>query len=43
LGIERGKSWIPTPQAQEILTLGDNLVVYGPLEALRSRFEESTE
>lgn len=42
LGIERGKSWIPTPRAQEILALGDNLVVYGPLEALRLKFEEAT-
>lgn len=40
LGIERAKSWIPTPKAQEILTVGDNLVVYGPLEMLRLRFEE---
>jgi K+/H+ antiporter YhaU regulatory subunit KhtT len=40
LGIERGKSWIPTPPAREILAAGDNLVVYGPLDVLRSRFEE---
>jgi hypothetical protein len=40
LGIERGKSWIPTPPAREILAVGDSLVVYGPLDVLRSRFEE---
>ena len=35
LGIEREKSWIPVPKANEIIKRGDRLVVYGPLNALR--------
>lgn len=40
LGIERDKNWIPTPKATEIIKSGDNLVIYGPLEVLKSRLEE---
>jgi len=40
LGIERDKVWIPTPKATEIINNGDDLVVYGPLDVLRSKLEE---
>jgi uncharacterized oligopeptide transporter (OPT) family protein len=40
LGIERGKAWIPIPKAKEIIQEGDRLVVYGPLEVLKSLFRE---
>ena len=40
LGIERGKVWIPIPKAKEIIQEGDRLVVYGPLEVLKSLFRE---
>jgi hypothetical protein len=36
LGIEREKSWIPVPKANEVIKRGDRLVVYGPLNALRN-------
>jgi hypothetical protein len=36
LGIERKKGWVPVPTAEEKLTPGDKLVVYGPLWVLRS-------
>ena len=39
LGIERGKSWIPTPKANEILKSYDRLIVYGPLDALKSHLD----
>lgn len=39
LGIERDKGWIPTPKATEIIISGDNLVIYGPLEALKTKLE----
>jgi hypothetical protein len=39
LGIERNKVWIPTPKATEIIQDSDNLVVYGPLDVLRSKLE----
>jgi hypothetical protein len=35
LGIEREKSWIPVPKANEVIKQGDRLVVYGPLNALK--------
>ena len=38
LGIERGHSWIPTPRSDERLSEGDRVVVYGPLNVLRSLF-----
>ncbi|MBL7083361.1 MAG: TrkA C-terminal domain-containing protein [Candidatus Aminicenantes bacterium] len=40
LGIERDKKWIPTPKAAEIIKSGDNLVIYGPLEVLKSKLED---
>jgi hypothetical protein len=40
LGIERGKNWMPTPKASEVLEGFDRLVVYGPLSALKSKLEE---
>lgn len=40
LGIEREKSWIPTPKATEILKDYDRLIVYGPLHALKSQLDE---
>jgi hypothetical protein len=40
LGIERGKNWIPTPKAEEIIKVGDRLVVYGGLDALKSLFQK---
>ncbi|MGD8538286.1 MAG: TrkA C-terminal domain-containing protein [Candidatus Aminicenantes bacterium] len=39
LGIEREKSWIPTPKASEVLKGYDRLIVYGPLEALKSHLD----
>ncbi|MCJ7580561.1 MAG: TrkA C-terminal domain-containing protein, partial [Candidatus Aminicenantes bacterium] len=40
LGIERNKNWIPIPQASEIISNGDDLVVYGPLKVLKSSLGE---
>jgi len=40
LGIERGKSWIPTPKAKEIIEDGDRLIMYGLLNILKALFEE---
>lgn len=40
LGLEREKSWIPTPKASEILKSFDRLVVYGPLDALKTMLSE---
>lgn len=37
LGIEREKTWIPTPKASEVIKNGDNLIVYGPIDLLRLR------
>lgn len=36
LGIERGKSWVPTPGGDEAFADGDRIVVYGKLETLNS-------
>lgn len=36
LGIEREKTWIPVPKANEVIKRGDRLVVYGPLNVLRN-------
>lgn len=38
LGIEREKNWIPVPKADETIKEGDKLVVYGPLNVLKTRF-----
>lgn len=40
LGIEREKSWIPSPKANEIIQDGDNIIVYGPLNVLRDLLNE---
>ncbi|MFC2170141.1 TrkA C-terminal domain-containing protein [Acidobacteriota bacterium] len=40
LGIEREKNWIPTPRATEKIKDGDSIVVYGPLEVLKSTLKE---
>jgi hypothetical protein len=40
LGIERDKNWIPTPGAEEIIKVGDRLVVYGSLDVLKSLFHK---
>jgi hypothetical protein len=36
LGIERGKAWIPIPRADDAINVGDKLVIYGPLDALKA-------
>jgi len=38
LGIERDKEWIPTPKADERIQVEDRIVVYGPLNTLKSIF-----
>ena len=38
LGIERGNVWIPVPKAKEPIRKGDRVVMYGPLESLKSLF-----
>jgi len=40
LGIERENSWIPVPKACEKIMMGDRLVVYGPLDALKKILKE---
>jgi len=40
LGTERGKNWIPTPGAEEIINVGDRLVVYGRLDVLKALFRQ---
>jgi hypothetical protein len=40
LGLERENSWIPTPKASEILQNFDRMVVYGPLDVLKSTLRE---
>jgi hypothetical protein len=35
LGIERGKTWVPIPKADDAINVGDKLVIYGPLDALK--------
>jgi len=42
LGIERAKSWIPIPKANEMIRKGDNLVVYGPHAVLKELLEVPT-
>ena len=39
LGIERKRRWMPTPRPDEIIEEGDRVVVYGPLDTLRSTLE----
>lgn len=40
LGIERGKTWIPTPKAEEKLRVGDKIIFYGPLDVLKEHLKE---
>lgn len=40
LGIEREKTWISVPKAAEKIVIGDRLVVYGPLDALKKILKE---
>jgi hypothetical protein len=40
LGIERGKNWVPTPKAGEKMEEGDGIIVYGPLDILKSPLKE---
>ena len=40
LGVERENRWIPTPKASETLKSFDRLVVYGPLDTLKSTLGE---
>ena len=40
LGIERDKQWIPIPKAKEVIKEGDKLVLYGPLDILKSEFRD---
>lgn len=39
LGIERDKKWMPIPKANEVISVGDKLVVYGPLNIIKSIFK----
>jgi hypothetical protein len=38
-GIERGRSWVSTPSSKEVVREGDKLVVYGPLDVLRTQLK----
>ena len=40
LGIERGKTWIPVPKADQTIIERDKLVIYGPLDVLKARFKK---
>ena len=40
LGIERGKSWIPIPEAHEIIQPGDQIILYGLVSVLRGLFKK---
>ncbi|MGD2245176.1 MAG: TrkA C-terminal domain-containing protein [Candidatus Aminicenantes bacterium] len=42
LGIERGKNWVPIPNASEIIEDGDRLVVYGPNDRLKELLKTPT-
>lgn len=39
LGIERDKKWMPIPKAKEVIKEGDRVVVYGPIDVIRSVFK----
>ncbi len=36
LGVERGRSWIPVPQSDEVLHKDDRLVIYGPVDKMKA-------
>ncbi len=38
-GIERGGKWISAPSSKELIQPGDKIVVYGPLEVLRTHMK----
>jgi Trk K+ transport system NAD-binding subunit len=40
LGIERGKTWVPVPKGDEVVQLQDRLVIYGPLDTMKTRISE---
>lgn len=40
LGIERGKNWIPIPEAGEVIKDEDHIIVYGPLNVLRDLLKQ---
>ena len=40
LGIERGKDWLPHPQAKTTIEEDDKLVIYGHINVLRGIFKE---
>jgi hypothetical protein len=40
LGVERGKNWLPIPKANEKIKQGDRLVIYGPLDVLKTLLKE---
>jgi len=40
IGIERGKEWISHPRSREVIKEGDNLVVYGNLDLLKSALKQ---
>ncbi len=38
LGIERSQRWVDRPSAQQVIDVGDRLIIYGQLNALESLF-----
>ncbi len=42
LGVERAKSWIPIPKANEIIEKDDRLIVYGPHAVLKELLKVPT-
>jgi hypothetical protein len=38
LGIERDRAWNPIPRANELIQVGDRVVVYGPFNVLKTLF-----
>jgi len=42
LGVERGKSWVPVPRSDEVLHKDDRLVIYGPVDKMKSILSQIT-
>jgi hypothetical protein len=42
LGIERGKNWVPIPNATEVIQENDRLIVYGPHKRLKELLKTPT-
>jgi len=42
LGVERGKIWIPVPRSDEVLHKDDRLVIYGPVDKMKSILSQIT-